>query len=293
MNDLRSLPESPPGVRVWGEPTWVHMAVCAAPFESDGSVQGRVLHLPGGSAYATAIGCAHLGARTTFVGPFGEDEAGTALIEEARARGVEVLPIPAGVSRETVIVVDVDGQRGMISESGGSYAEPWSDRVGGLGDGGVTHVSMTSLLRTPPGSVEALLRRSDTQHLSVDAGSAGLIASNPAVARGVLERLNPTVVFANGAEAEALRSTGWERASSVLVEKAGDAGAVVWTDTGSFIVPVPERVECVDSTGAGDAFAAGFLSAWQGGVLDLEAAVMQAHRYAARAVSIHGTVVPV
>jgi 2-dehydro-3-deoxygluconokinase len=116
-----------------------------------------------------------------------------------------------------------------------------------------------------------------------------------------IERLAPGVLFANRDEAAALLHTGGRRAwpgllaqAPLVVVKDGAWGCrVLWREDGQGAVRqvdvAAQRVRAVDTTGAGDAFAAGFLAALvrAGGLTSglrdpvLRRAALSGHRLAA------------
>jgi sugar/nucleoside kinase (ribokinase family) len=129
--------------------------------------------------------------------------------------------------------------------------------------------------------------------VSIDASSeAPLLAVGPETFLGWLA---PTdVLFANAAEARALTGTAdAARAVDALVMrgltavvKVGGDGALAGSREGRWRAPASPAI-AQDSTGAGDAFAAGFLACWTRNG-DMEAALDSATRTAARAVSRPG-----
>jgi len=211
----------------------------------------------GGQAANVAAWTVTVGAEARFVGKRGTDAAGEIATREVEERGVEVVG-PLGEGRNGVVVslVDADGARTMISDRGVApelRAEEldldWFRGCEWL------HIAGYSLFRGPideaaakaAGAVRALGGR-----LSVDLSSASAIEAFGA--ERLLDRLGllrPDVVFANEDEQQALGSTV---PGAVTVLKRGPRGIVV---DGVGFPALPADV--VDSTGAGDALAAGFL----------------------------------
>ncbi len=211
----------------------------------------------GGQAANVAAWAAELGASARFVGKVGDDPAGEVARGELERRGVEVLgPRAEGRNGVVVSLVGEDGSRTMLSDRGVApdlRAEElemsWFRGVERL------HLSGYSLLRNPiaeaaakaAGAVTALGGR-----VSVDLSSAaGIRAFGPEQLRRRVELLAPEVVFANEEELDAL---GSPPPAATVVVKRGPAGFSV----GDELVPAA-AVDAVDTTGAGDALAAGFL----------------------------------
>jgi ribokinase len=116
------------------------------------------------------------------------------------------------------------------------------------------HVPGYSLVRSPLRET-ALAAASSGVRISIDLSSTAAVEeSGVEPFRRTLESLAPNVVFANEAEAELLGSL----TAPTVVVKRGARGSVVRTAEGDEELPSLD-VEVVDTTGAGDAFAAGFL----------------------------------
>jgi ribokinase len=288
-----NLPDLSDGTLVvWGEPTVCDIAVCSTPFQRDGSVSGAVSRWFGGSAYATAIGARRLGAKVRLHGPFGSDPEGQGALTFALAEGLEVQPIDAGTTRRTVIVVDTDGSRSMVGGRGDSFLKPWADSVERL-DGAVCHVSLSSVVRDGTRAVERLITRSACEVLSLDLGSESVIreVGNERLA-ALVSTAQRVLMFANADEARAIRDVAGDvvGAAWCFVHRDGANGATARFADGSVFAQVQPGVQVVDTTGAGDAFAAGFLASWLTGERNVAAALRAAHTHAAEVVTRVGTV---
>jgi ribokinase len=170
-------------------------------------------------------------------------------------RAVDVLgPPPVGRNGVVVSLVDLDGSRTMVSDRGvapelaAEELEPeWFDECNWL------HLSGYSLMREPIGSAAERaveLARSEGARVSVDLSSVNLIREfgvEPLGRRFV--RVRPDVVFGNEAEHAELPIP-----TELRVVKRGPDGATI---DGRHLPPVAGDV--VDTTGAGDALAAGYL----------------------------------
>jgi sugar/nucleoside kinase (ribokinase family) len=146
--------------------------------------------------------------------------------------------------------------------------EDWFARIDAL------HLPAYSLLGEQLGGAgrRAIeLARAQTALVSLDLSSIGpLLASGRRTARALVEGVAADVLFATAAEAEALLGRyaveGLLEVAAIVVVKRGANGATVLArDAGGavlrFEVATPP-VTAADSTGAGDAFDAGFLVGW-------------------------------
>jgi sugar/nucleoside kinase (ribokinase family) len=226
----------------------------------------------GGQAANVAAWAAALGAAARFLGKRAADAAGALAEQEVAAHGVEVVgPRVDGRTGVVVSIVARDGERTMASDRGvaptlsADEVEPaW------LAGCEFLHLPAYSLLAEPISDASlraAELGREAGARLSVDLSAAPAIREFGATRfRELLERLAPDVLFANEDELDAL---GAEPAAPVWVLKRGARGCVVSHD-GARTELDARPAAVVDSTGAGDAFVAGFLVG--GAELGLEAA---------------------
>jgi sugar/nucleoside kinase (ribokinase family) len=215
----------------------------------------------GGQAANVAAWAAALGARSRLIAKWGGDTPGRLVAAEVGARGVEVLgPMAPGRNGVVVSIVDPDGERSMLSDPGVS-ADLRADelREEWLAGCDALYVSGYALLRQPSDQAAgraASRVRAQGGVVSVDLSTWVAIRDVGAerlLAR--LEGLEPDVVFANERELEEL---GAVPAAGTVVIKHGAAGAVVSTGSERTAYEAV-TTDVVDSTGAGDALAAGFL----------------------------------
>ena len=211
----------------------------------------------GGQAANVAAWVAELGGEARFVGKRADDAAGRLVAEELRSRGVDLAgPVVEGRNGVVVSLVGPNGDRTLASDRGVSpLLGAWELEMRWFRDCAWLHLSGYSLLRSPideAGAKAAGAVRALGGKVSVDLASASLIGAygpDRLVAR--LRLLEPDVVFANDDEVAAV---GDELPAGTLVRKRGPEGIVV---DGEALAAVPAEV--VDSTGAGDALAAGFI----------------------------------
>jgi sugar/nucleoside kinase (ribokinase family) len=221
----------------------------------------RISRTRGGSAANVAVFASSLGTSTRFIGRVGDDSVGEALVQNLARAGVDARVQRQGRTGTIVLIVDADGERTMYPDraAAAQLADVPDSWISGAG---AVHLSAYSL----DGPARAVLRqasdiaRAEGAVLTVDASSVALIDSiGPATFRDLITALRPTYVFANGTEADvgALRELG----TTVVVKNGVEPTEVHFAGDKSATVRVPPVDEVRDTTGAGDAFVAGFLSA--------------------------------
>ncbi|HEV8461808.1 MAG TPA: carbohydrate kinase family protein [Gaiellaceae bacterium] len=201
----------------------------------------------GGQAANVAAWAAELGAEARFVGRRGADAAGELVTRELGERGVEVAG-PASGRTGIVVSIASEGDRTMASDRGSAPDLAPGDLDPAWFDCDVLHISGYSLLREPiafAAVAAAGLARGNGAVVAVDVSTWTLVDD---AFRARLREVQPDVLFATEREQEAVGAldTRWvvKRGAQGLTVDGRDypaaAGAVV------------------DTTGAGDALAAGF-----------------------------------
>jgi sugar/nucleoside kinase (ribokinase family) len=203
---------------------------------------------PGGQAANVAAWAAALGAESRFVGRVGNDAAGALVLGALGERGVEHRGPVAGRTG-VVVSIAAAGDRTMASVRGTAPELSPQDLEAEWFDCDVLHVSGYSLLREPIASAVdagAGHARSFGARVSADVSTWTLVDD---AFRDRLAALAPDLVFATERERDAVGEldTRW-------VLKRGARGLTVDGEDHAAV-----DVEVVDTTGAGDALAAGFL----------------------------------
>jgi ribokinase len=252
------------------------LARLPGPLQRGSDTPAPVTWAGGGAAANTAAWIAAAGGPARLIGCVGADLAGDWLRAELVRYGLDLqLRVDPSLPTGTCLVlIDPDGERTMVPSAGASLSLRWRNEL--LGAATAVHVSGYALFGddSREAAVQALAAaRSAGVPVSLDAASAGPLARfGP---HRLLDAADAALVFANRDEAALLigspdiaAATAARRLGSLCGEavvKDGAAGAA-WSD-GTDVLSVPAvRIDGpVDSTGAGDAFAAGVLGARAGG----------------------------
>ena len=248
----------------------VRLAEDVAP---DSDTAAQIQTTSGGSGANVAAWLAASGTDVAFVGRVGNDTRGQALTAELRDLGVTThVAVDAARSTGTiVVVVAAEGERTMLPDRGANAGLDPSDLPAAVFHSGAhLHLSGYTLLAegSRAAALEALrLAREARMTISIDPSSV-----RPLQIAGVDRFLAWTrsvdICLPNRDEACLLAGTDdVQQAATTLAGIYGHAvvtlGAdgAVWSDGHDIVRVVARRVEVVDTTGAGDAFTAGYLGA--------------------------------
>ena len=235
----------------------------AAPLVPDDDVPAAILLVPGGQAANVAAWVCALGGEARLVARRTDDAAGRLVAQELERRGVELAgPVAAGERTGAVVALVAPGGERTLASDRGAAGElaPADVGRGMVADADALHVAGYTLLRAP--GAEAALVLAGAAHrygarVSVDLSTAhGIAALGRDEMRSRVAALAPDVVFANEAEAEAFGAP----LAREWVVKRGALGCSVERDGRRTAYEAP-AVAVADTTGAGDAFAAGYLLA--------------------------------
>jgi sugar/nucleoside kinase (ribokinase family) len=251
------------------------MTVMSGPLARGSDTPASVTTTGGGSAANVAAWLAAEGVRTTYVGRVGADALGPQAVSALGSAGVDVR-VTTDQERPTgtcVVLVEPGGERSMLPDPGANGALDPADLPHGVfRPGRHLHLSAYSLLREGSRQAAATalaLAASGDMTVSLDPSSAALLEQVSARTfltwtRGV------DLLLANEEEAELLGGSRDPRQSAAalgehyreVVVKLGPQGALWQQGFITASAPAERSGDVLDTTGAGDAFAAGFLASW-------------------------------
>jgi ribokinase len=261
------------------------------PLAHGDDVRAQTTAVAGGQAANVAAWAASLGADARCIAKRGDDAAGELVARELAVRGIELVgPIVAGATGVVVSIVE-NGERSMASDRGVASTLTSDELdVAWLDACDVLHLSGYALLREPivdAALLAARIARERGARVSVDVAAwTEVRAFGPVRFRELLDTLAPDVLFATEAEWEMLGGAYLTAPTGVI--KRGARGCIVVTEDARLDL-APLETEVVDTTGAGDAFAAGFLQVLFGLGGSLEDAARRGLECAARCVARVGS----
>jgi sugar/nucleoside kinase (ribokinase family) len=235
---------------------------------------GPATEMSGGSAANTIVGLANLGARAAYIGKVRDDQIGHLYSHDIRAAGVafETKAAPGGPATGcSYILVTPDGERTMNTYLGAAQ-ELMPDDIDAAQVAASSIVYLEGYLWDPKSAKAAFVKAADIAH-GAGRKVALTLSDSFCVDRyrdeflGLMRKATVDLVFANEAELHSLYQTSdFESAlkqlrldTSLGVVTRSEKGCVVASNDGVVAVPAFPIEKMVDTTGAGDLFAAGFL----------------------------------
>lgn len=236
---------------------------------------GVISYVGGGSAANTAAWLTRVGESTTFIGAIGDDPAGQSQLESLHRLGVDVRfrvdrTRPTGTC---LVLVAPSGERTMVPDPGANLSLLEHDvPTDEFRAGDHLHVSGYALLRD---SRDAALHAMSAARAAGMTVSVGAASAAPLTAIGADDFLgmvpDDALLFANEKEAAVLVGGSDEAGELARRLASGGGQAVVTAGSGTAawssgeatatLAAEPLQRPELDTTGAGDAFAAGFLAA--------------------------------
>jgi sugar/nucleoside kinase (ribokinase family) len=239
------------------------------------AAMGPATIISGGSAANTIVGVSSFGVRAAFIGKVRNDEAGKAFSHDIRSIGVHFATAPAEDGPATarcLVLVTPDGERTMNTYLGACQNLTPDDVDPDLiRSSGITYLE--GYLWDPPAAKKAFVKAAEVAH-GAGRNVALTLSDSFCVDRyrdeflDLIKNGTLDIVFANQHELKALYQTAdlhtaidALRAENILgVVTCSADGSIVVTREETHAVPAFPIEKLVDTTGAGDLFAAGFLA---------------------------------
>jgi sugar/nucleoside kinase (ribokinase family) len=236
---------------------------------------GPTVEISGGSAANTIVGVASFGARAAFVGKVKDDELGRVFAHDIRAAGVAFDTPPAFEGPSTArcyVLVTADGERTMNTYLGAAQdLHPRDIDTAAVAGAAITYLE--GYLWDPKHAKEAFLKAASAAHeakrmVALSLSDAFCVDRWRDEFLGLVRDGTVDLLFANEGELRSLYQTAdFDTALTALRGEArlavvtrSEKGCVVATRDKVLPVPAASVAKVVDTTGAGDLFAAGFLT---------------------------------
>lgn len=221
----------------------------------------------GGSAANVAVGLARLGYRTGFLGKLGDDEGGQWLLRAFASEGVDTGALLVEGERQSAscfIAVDEQGERLIVAIPGASLLEDVAELD-------VSYLQRTRTLYIGPAypevaatAIDALHQKGGTVFYAPGGawGPDGLAGIRPLLEKAdvlLLSRAEAEALLGSQTPAQATQALQ-QAGAPVVIETLGGEGAIVRTRDCLTGIPAFPVSDVRDTTGAGDAFAAGLVA---------------------------------
>jgi sugar/nucleoside kinase (ribokinase family) len=239
------------------------------------AAMGPAIETSGGSAANTIVGLASLGSRSAFIGKVKDDELGRTFAHDIRAAGATFTTSPAADGPSTAccyVLVTPDGERTMNTYLGAAQdLHPADIDADLVAASAVTYLE--GYLWDPKNAKDAFVKAAKIAHesersVALSLSDAFCVDRWRAEFLQLMRSKTVDLIFANEAELRSLYETAdFDTALTAL--RADVSTAVVTRSEKGCVVVSPDGIEAVsafpvervvDTTGAGDLFAAGFLS---------------------------------
>jgi len=235
---------------------------------------GPAIEISGGSAANTIVGVAGFGARAAFIGKVRNDTLGDVFGHDIRAAGVafDTAPAESGPSTaRSYIIVTPDGERTMNTYLGAAQDLGIADIPGDtVADAAIVYLE--GYLWDPKNAKDAFLQAATIAHdakrrVALTLSDAFCVDRWRDEFLDLIRSRTVDILFANEAELHSLYQTAdfataitaLQQDAALAVVTRSAAGCVVVTRDKTESVPAFPVERVVDTTGAGDLFAAGFL----------------------------------
>ncbi len=220
----------------------------------------------GGSAANTIHGLANLGAATGYIGKVGNDEFGEFFSNDMKAKGIEPFMLKSKTDTgRAIALISPDSERTFATYLGAAIELTDSDLIADqFKDYKILHIEGYLVQNHALMLKAALLAEANNMKISIDMASFNVVEDNLEFLKSYVKNY-VDIIFANEEESKAFTGKEPEESLNELAEqceiaivKIGSKGSLVKSNGQVYRID-PIKVNPVDTTGAGDLFASGFL----------------------------------
>lgn len=220
----------------------------------------------GGSAANTIVGLTRLELKTGFIGKVASDTEGKFLLDELRQEGVNINGVTVSESGRSGVVmgfIDIKGDRALYVDPGVNDQLDFNEiNLDYISDTEFIHLS-SFVAQQPFNAQEQLITKLSSVKVCFDPGAIyarkGLNANKPIIRRSY-------AVLPNEMEINQLTGEDYQDGAKIFLKLGAELVAVKLGKRGCYVTDGKENhmieaynVDVVDTTGAGDAFDAGFI----------------------------------
>jgi ribokinase len=252
-----------------------------------------MIEAPGGSSANTIVGLSRLGIETGFIGNVGNDTEGEYVINDFKKENVDTngIQMSDGLTGIVIGFIDNKGERTL-------YANPGLNDHLNMDDQALEYAKRAKILHLSSfvgeKSYDAQLKLMESLSDTKISFAPGMFYAKKGLKELDIIIENTSFLFLNKEEVELLTGWDYKKGAEHLLETGAKIVAVTLGDKGCYVTSADDfhfvksnKVKAVDTTGAGDSFAAGFLY----GVLmdlDLETCGRLGNQVAARCIQFPG-----
>lgn len=219
---------------------------------------------PGGSAANTIAGLSRLGARTGFIGTVGKDREGEFILRELKKEHVDVTGIKRvkGQTGTVIGFVDRRGERALYAYPGVNDDLDINKKQAKLA-ASAKYIHLSSFVGEGPLKAQKRIL-GDLKGTKVSFAPGMLYSKKFSAIKPIIKK--SSILFLNSEETELMTGLTYRKGAKELFEMGAKIVAVTLGKKGCFVADENgihtvkgRKTKAVDTTGAGDAFAAGFL----------------------------------